>query len=115
MQYIADVGNGMVIGIDKVNDKWKVRTEKPVEGSVVTSKKTFTKTSRMLRYVTRKTGKLPFIDGLTDSMSKKTMLTEQYEDVMMFTAIDQDLVRMSIENVKKKRTEPIPEGTTIKP
>ena len=94
MQYIADVGNGMVIGIAKVNDKWKVRTEKTVEGSVVTSKKTFTKVSRMLRYVTRKTGKLPFIDGLTDSMSKKTMLTAQYEDVMMFTKVDPKLVKV---------------------
>ena len=94
MQYIADVGNGMVIGIDKVNDKWKVRTEKPVEGSVVTSKKTFTKVSRMLRYVTRKTGKLPFIDGLTDSMSKKTMLTAQYEGVMMFTKVDPKLEKV---------------------
>ena len=105
MQYIADVGNGMVIGIDKVNDKWKVRTEKPVEGSVVTSKKTFTKVSRMLRYVTRKTGKLPFIDGLTDSMSKKTMLTKRFDAVIMFTEIDPDLVRTSIDNGGEKRTK----------
>jgi hypothetical protein len=115
MQYIADVGNGMFIGIARVNDKWKVRTEKPVEGSVVTSTKTFTKVSRMLRYVTRKTGKLPFIDGLTDSMSNKTMLTNRFDAVIMFTEIDPDLVRMSIENVKEKRTEPIPEGTSTKP
>jgi hypothetical protein len=94
MQYIADVGNGMFIGIARVNDKWKVRTEKPVEGSVVTSTKTFTKVSKMLRYVTRKTGKLPFIDGLTDSMSKKTILTAQYEDVMMFTKVDPKLVKV---------------------
>ena len=94
MQYIADVGNGVFIGIARVNDKWKVRTEKPVEGSVVTSTKTFTKVSKMLRYVTRKTGKLPFIDGLTDSMSKKTMLTAKYEDVMMFTKVDPQLVKV---------------------
>jgi hypothetical protein len=94
MQYIADVGNGMFIGIARVNDKWKVRTEKPVEGSVVTSTKTFTKVSKMLRYVTRKTGKLPFIDGLTDSMSKKTILTTQYEDVMVFTKVDPKLVKV---------------------
>ena len=55
MQYIADVGNGVFIGIARVNDKWKVRTEKPIEGSVVTSTKTFTKVSKMLRYVTRRT------------------------------------------------------------
>ena len=94
MQYIADVGNGVFIGIARVNDKWKVRTEKPVEGSVVTSTKTFTKVSKMLRYVTRKTGKLPFIEGLTASMSKKTMLTAQYEDVMMFTKVDPKLVKV---------------------
>ena len=94
MQYIADVGNGVFIGIARVNDKWKVRTEKPIECSVVTSTKTFTKVSKMLRYVTRKTGKLPFIDGLTDSMSKKTMLTAKYEDVMMFTKVDPQLVKV---------------------
>ena len=94
MQYIADVGNGVFIGIAEINGKYRVRTEKPVEGSVVTSTKTFTKVSKMLRYVTRKTGKLPFIDGLTDSMSKKTILTAQYEDVMMFTKVDPKLVKV---------------------
>ena len=115
MQYVADVGNGMFIGIAEVNGKYRVRTEKPVEDSVVVSTKTFTKVSKMLRYVTRKTGKLPFIHGLTDPMSKKTMLTKQFDAVIMFTEIDPDLVRMSVENVKDKRTEPIPGDVSIKP
>ena len=105
MQYVADVGNGMFIGIAEINGKYRVRTEKPVEDSVVVSTKTFTKVSKMLRYVTRKTGKLPFIHGLTDPMRKKTMLTKRCDAVIMFTENDPDLVRTSIDNGGEKRTK----------
>ena len=102
MQYVADVGNGMFIGIAEVNDKWQVRTEKPLKDGLATSTKTFTTKARMLRYVTRKTGKLPFIDGLTDPMSKKTTLTKKYDGVIIFTAIDPELVKVQIKNGREE-------------
>ena len=101
MQYVADAGNGMFIGVAEVNGKWQVRTEKPKEDGMSVSIKTFTKASRMLRYVTRKTGKLPFIDGLTDPMSKKTTLTKQYDAVIMFTAVDPEVVKIAADTDDK--------------
>ncbi len=94
MQYIADVGNGMFIGVAEVNGKWQVRTERPVNDGVAVSVKTFTKANRMLRDVTRKTGKLPFMDGLTDPMSKKTTMTKQYDSILMFTVVDPEVFKL---------------------
>ena len=93
MQYIADVGDGMFIGIVDANGKWQVKTEKPIGDDVSVSTKTFTTKARMLRYITRKMGKLPFIDGLTDTMSRKTSMVGKYEDVVYFHAVDPEEVK----------------------
>jgi len=93
MQYIADVGDGMLIGIADVNGKWTVKTEKPIGDDVSVSTKTFTTKTRMLRYVTRKMGKLPFIEGLTDTMSRKTSMVGKYEDVVYFHEVSPEEVK----------------------
>jgi len=70
--FIADLGKGDLMFLIKDAPTWKVTTFK--NGNI--TNKTCKSDSRMLRYVRRKTGKLPIIP----SMEKKTLLKGSWNE-----------------------------------
>ena len=70
--FMAELGNGDYMFLVKEDPKWKVVSFKG--GRVVSH--TCTTDARMLRYVRRKTGKLPIIP----TMEKKTLLKGSWNE-----------------------------------
>jgi len=72
--FFADLGKGDYMFLIKSAPKWKVVSFNGTNGNVTS--KTCKTDSRMLRYVRRKTGKLPIIP----SLEVKTLLKESWNE-----------------------------------
>ena len=83
INYTALLVNGEKLGVGRIDNKWILVSQK---GDRLTTK-TFTKVSRLLRYINRKYDILPIIFALDAEITRKTSFDDTKSDVVVFNEV----------------------------